>query len=40
SDAFIDDQLAAMLAARDDGLIRAVGLSNITATLDTMSAND
>ena len=29
-DAFFDDQLAAMIAARDAGLIRAVGLSNIT----------
>jgi pyridoxine 4-dehydrogenase len=31
SAAFFDDQLAAMVAARDDGLIRAVGLSNIAA---------
>jgi aryl-alcohol dehydrogenase-like predicted oxidoreductase len=30
-DAFFDDQLVAMTAARDDGLIGAVGLSNITA---------
>lgn len=29
-DAFFDDQLAAMIAARDAGLIRAVGLSNVT----------
>jgi aryl-alcohol dehydrogenase-like predicted oxidoreductase len=29
-DAFFDDQLAAMIAARDDGLISAVGLSNVT----------
>lgn len=29
-DAFFDDQLAAMVAARDDGIIGAVGLSNIT----------
>ena len=29
-DQFFDDQLAAMVAARDDGLIGAVGLSNIT----------
>lgn len=29
-DAFFDDQLAAMIAARDDGLIKAIGLSNIT----------
>src|SRR5262249_51072960 len=29
--AFFDDQLAAMVAARDDGSIRAIGLSNITA---------
>ena len=29
-DAFFDDQLAAMISARDDGLIRAIGLSNIT----------
>jgi pyridoxine 4-dehydrogenase len=29
-DAFFDDQLAAMISARDDGLITAVGLSNIT----------
>ena len=28
--AFFDDQLAAMAAARDDGLIGAVGLSNVT----------
>src|SRR3954451_17617464 len=30
-DAFFDDQLAAMIAARDDGLITAIGLSNITS---------
>jgi aryl-alcohol dehydrogenase-like predicted oxidoreductase len=30
-DTFFDDQLGAMIAARDDGLIGAVGLSNITA---------
>jgi pyridoxine 4-dehydrogenase len=30
-DAFFDDQLAAMMAARHDGLIRAIGLSNITS---------
>lgn len=29
-DAFFDDQLAAMIAARDDGLIASIGLSNIT----------
>src|SRR5262249_11491518 len=29
-DAFFDDQLGAMISARDDGLIRAIGLSNIT----------
>ena len=29
-DGFFDDQLAAMIAARDDGLIKAIGLSNIT----------
>ncbi|MCU1459848.1 MAG: aldo/keto reductase [Actinomycetia bacterium] len=29
-DAFFDDQLAAMISARDDGLIAAVGLSNVT----------
>ncbi|MDQ1431810.1 MAG: pyridoxine 4-dehydrogenase [Actinomycetota bacterium] len=29
-DAFFDDQLAAMLSARDDGLIQAIGLSNVT----------
>jgi pyridoxine 4-dehydrogenase len=29
-DAFFDDQLATMIAARTDGLIGAVGLSNIT----------
>ena len=29
-DAFFDDQLAAMMAARADGLINAIGLSNIT----------
>jgi len=29
-DAFFDDQLQAMVAARDDGLIGAVGLSNVT----------
>jgi aryl-alcohol dehydrogenase-like predicted oxidoreductase len=29
-DSFFDDQLAAMTAARDDGLIGAIGLSNIT----------
>jgi aryl-alcohol dehydrogenase-like predicted oxidoreductase len=28
--AFFDDQLAAMLSARDDGLIAAIGLSNAT----------
>jgi pyridoxine 4-dehydrogenase len=30
-DAFFDDQLAAMIAARDDGLITAIGLSNVTS---------
>ena len=30
-DHFFDEQLAAMTAARDDGLIKAIGLSNITA---------
>jgi pyridoxine 4-dehydrogenase len=29
-DAFFDDQLQAMIAARDEGLIGAVGLSNVT----------
>jgi aryl-alcohol dehydrogenase-like predicted oxidoreductase len=29
-DAFFDDQLAAMISARDDGLIQAIGLSNVT----------
>jgi aryl-alcohol dehydrogenase-like predicted oxidoreductase len=29
-DAFFDDQLAAMIAARDEGLIASIGLSNIT----------
>src|SRR5450432_2863257 len=29
-DAFFDDQLAAMISARDDGLINSIGLSNIT----------
>ena len=29
-DAFFDDQLGAMVSARDDGLIRSIGLSNIT----------
>ncbi|MDQ1518530.1 MAG: pyridoxine 4-dehydrogenase [Actinomycetota bacterium] len=29
-DAFFDDQLDAMISARDDGLITAIGLSNIT----------
>jgi aryl-alcohol dehydrogenase-like predicted oxidoreductase len=29
-DAFFDDQLAAMLSARDDGLTQAIGLSNAT----------
>ncbi len=29
-DAFFDDQLDAMIAARDDGLIGAVGLSNVS----------
>jgi pyridoxine 4-dehydrogenase len=29
-DAFFEDQLAAMIAAHDDGLIGAVGLSNVT----------
>jgi len=28
-DAFFDDQLGAMISARDDGLIKAIGLSNI-----------
>jgi aryl-alcohol dehydrogenase-like predicted oxidoreductase len=31
-DALFDDQLAAMIAARDDGLIQAIGLSNVTLT--------
>jgi aryl-alcohol dehydrogenase-like predicted oxidoreductase len=30
ADAFFDDQLAAMVQAREDGLIEGVGLSNIT----------
>jgi aryl-alcohol dehydrogenase-like predicted oxidoreductase len=29
-DAYFDDQLAAMIAARDEGLIASVGLSNVT----------
>jgi len=29
-DAFFDDQLAAMIAARDDGMIASIGLSNTT----------
>jgi pyridoxine 4-dehydrogenase len=29
-DAFFDDQLAAMISARDDGLIAAIGISNAT----------
>jgi pyridoxine 4-dehydrogenase len=29
-DSFFDDQLEAVMVARDDGLIRAVGLSNVT----------
>ena len=29
TDALFDDQLAAMIAARDEGLIGAVGLSNV-----------
>jgi aryl-alcohol dehydrogenase-like predicted oxidoreductase len=29
-DAFFDDQLAAMITAREDGLIESVGLSNVT----------
>jgi diketogulonate reductase-like aldo/keto reductase len=29
-DSFFDDQLASMVACRDDGLIGAVGLSNVT----------
>jgi aryl-alcohol dehydrogenase-like predicted oxidoreductase len=29
-DAFFDDQLGAMMSARDDGLINAIGLSNIS----------
>jgi pyridoxine 4-dehydrogenase len=29
-DAFFDDQLAAMVSAREDGLIQAIGLSNVT----------
>jgi len=29
-DGFFDDQLGAMVAARDDGLVGAIGLSNIT----------
>jgi aryl-alcohol dehydrogenase-like predicted oxidoreductase len=29
-DVFFDDQLAAMISARDDGLIAAIGLSNVT----------
>jgi pyridoxine 4-dehydrogenase len=31
-DALFDDQLAAMISARDDGLIEAIGLSNVTLT--------
>jgi diketogulonate reductase-like aldo/keto reductase len=29
-DSFFDDQLAAMIAARDDGLIASIGLSNVS----------
>ena len=29
-DEYFDDQLAAMISARDDGLIQAIGLSNVT----------
>jgi len=29
-DAFFDDQLGAMIAARNDGLIKAIGLSNVS----------
>jgi aryl-alcohol dehydrogenase-like predicted oxidoreductase len=29
-DAFFDDQLDAMISARDDGLIKSIGLSNVT----------
>jgi pyridoxine 4-dehydrogenase len=29
-DCFFDDQLGAMVSARDDGLIKAIGLSNVT----------
>ena len=29
-DAFFDDQLGAMISARDDGLINSIGLSNIS----------
>jgi aryl-alcohol dehydrogenase-like predicted oxidoreductase len=29
-DAFFDDQLGAMITARDDGLIQSIGLSNVT----------
>jgi pyridoxine 4-dehydrogenase len=29
-DAFFDDQLGAMITARDDGLIESIGLSNVT----------
>jgi pyridoxine 4-dehydrogenase len=31
-DALFDDQLEAMISARDDGLIQAIGLSNVTLT--------
>lgn len=30
ADTFFDDQLAAMVAARDDGLVAAIGLSNVS----------
>jgi pyridoxine 4-dehydrogenase len=41
-DAFFDEQLAAMISARDDGLIKAIGLSNITSAhlLHALRATD
>jgi aryl-alcohol dehydrogenase-like predicted oxidoreductase len=41
-DAFFDEQLAAMLSAREDGLIKTIGLSNITSAhlLHALRATD
>jgi diketogulonate reductase-like aldo/keto reductase len=30
TDEFFEDQLAAMISARDDGLVKSIGLSNVT----------